>query len=273
MKSRKLRAVFAALSAIAVLATAMTGFAATVTTTATYNADADYVHVTSTVTGANGDVTYLATTSDEYGVNSSGILYIDQKEATGASIEFDYYVDKDVIDGAVSSVVLGTNGTASIEQPNNGIGIKAANTVDAEGYTVTFKEDYYGGGDGSLTAYVEAKPGYELEEVYINGEAVELAASYSVPVLANGNRRSITAKVEQTYVTPSETHEYIYGTDVNGNNTLTAVFAPVGTYTEVGVTYYGYEFPAPMAGGNGYTAVQIVDDMQIYEEFLGTYIK
>ena len=271
MKSRKLRAAFAVLSALAVLATAMTGFAATVTTTTEYNAFNDYVHVTSTVTGANGDVTYLATTSSDKGVDSTGILYIDQKASENGSVTFDYMVSKDVIDGAITTLALGTNGTETIDQPDDGIGLYAPAGVDATEYTIDYANDVYGNADDGIYAYIKAKSGYEIESVTIDGADQDLGASYYVPVKDNGELAVIVVETKESVVTPSiEAFEHQYSND---GKTITTVFKPVGTYTEVGLTYYDYEFAAPMAGANGYTAVQLNDDIQIYEEFIGTYIR
>ncbi len=274
MKSRKLRAAFAVLSALAVLATAMTGFAATVTTTTEYNAFNDYVHVTSTVTGANGDVTYLATTSSDKGVDSTGILYIDQKASENGSVTFDYMVSKDVIDGAITTLALGTNGTETITQPDDGIGLYAPAGVDATEYTIDYANDVYGNADDGIYAYIKAKLGYEIESVTIDGADQDLGASYYVPVKDNGELAVIVVETKESVVTPSvgDTKNFIDVED--GKNTVATVIKPVGSWQRAGITYYGYDFPAlQSANGNGYVAVKIIDDAPIVESQIVAYVE
>ncbi len=273
MKSRKLRTVLATLSAIAVLATAMTGFAATVTTTTEYHANSDYAHVISTVTGANGEVTYLATTTDGMGVNSSGILYIDQKTAEGASISFDYMVAKNVIDGINTEIVLGTNGTEAIDPQADGIELFETSTINGDTYTITFNEAVYGNADDNITAVIAAKPDYEIETITIGGEAQTTGqASYSVPVAADGTIASIVVTTVSTVVTPSvEASEPIFETE-GDNYTASVILKPIGNCTEVGVKYFGFEFPAiDVANSNGFKAVKLVDDFPFITEIEAYY--
>ena len=271
MKSRKLRAVLAALSAVAVLATAMTGFAATVTTTTEYYANESYAHVISVVSGANGDVTYLATTSADEGVSSSGILYIDQKYTSGEDITFDYYVNKGAIDGTNTTLALGTNGTASITQPDDGIKIYSTNDVDAEGYTITYS-GFYGNGDEAVTAVIEAKANYEIKGIKINGVDVEditTTTTFTVPVI-DGQLAEVIVDVEKQVLTPSVE---ILPTEAveDGKHTLTTVFKLAGEFEAVGVKYNGVEFPAVYGiDSQEYVAVKIINDVEFdgYETFI-----
>ena len=276
MKSRKLRAVLAALSAIAVLATAMTGFAATVTTTTEYRANDDYVHVVSTVTGANGDVTYLATTSDDMGVNSTGILYIDQKATLAGTVTFDYMVAKDAIDGAVTSLVLGTNGSEAIEPSAGGIGLYSTANVDEERYTITYSEDIYGNSDGNVTALIEAKNGYEIVRVLIDGVEVPTVDNfYDVPVNKNnGSLKPVVVETIKTDVTPSMGVVHTRFAKEGNDHTATTIFKPVGTYNVAGVKYGGFDFIAMSAPNDaGFVAVKIVDDDPFYEDGLVPYVE
>lgn len=277
MKSRKLRAVFAALSAVAVLATAMTGFAATVTTTTEYHTtNNEYAHVTSVVTGANGDVTYLATTAADAGVSSSGILYIDQKPVVDGTVTFDYLVKKSDIAGVETKLALGTNGTESISHKYSAsLLINATKNVDAEGYTIEYGKAIYGNGDGYVPAVITAKPGYEIQEVKIDGQVVELAASYNVPVHANGSLKRVEVKAESTYVTPEIGAPVIQeGKTDDEKPQCTAILKPIGTWTEVGVTYMGYEFPATGSpNADGYVAVRLVDAKGVIASGIEAYIK
>ncbi len=276
MKSRKLRAVLAALSAIAVLATAMTGFAATVTTTTKYLTNADYVHVTSVVTGANGQVTYLAKTTEGNGVNSTGIIYIDQAEATGDSITFDYMVDKSVIDGITTEVALGTDGTEDITNADPTIGLYAtpADVVTAE-YTIAYDSDYYGNGDDFVTAVITPAAGLELEEVTIGGEEADLSGTYEVPVNGDGTLPSIAVTTKLSEVTPSVNKEITTVTELgDGKYEAVTILSVVGNPEEVGVTYGEWEFPALGAvNEGGYVAVTIIDAVEIDESSISSYNK
>ncbi len=272
MKSRKLRAVLAVLSAVAVLATAMTGFAtATVTTLTEYNANDDYAHVVSTVTGANGDVTYLATTSGDKGVSSSGILYIDQKTAEGASITFDYYVAKSAIDGAITTLALGTNGTEEINDADKTLEIYSATDIDGEGYTITYSPDYYGNSDGSVTAVIKAEEGYEIKSITIAGQNQDISATvFSVPVI-EGELAAVVVNAQQAVLTPSVVVLPTEGEE-DGKYTLTTIFKIAGDFEEVGVKYNGMDFPAVYGiASEEYVAVKIINDVE-FDEY-DTYIK
>lgn len=103
MKSRNLKAIFAAFSAAAILATATTGFAATVNTTADYDFAAGKVAVTAVISNAAaGEVTYVLKANDK-------VAYIDQQTATGADLEFDYVVDEANLANLTGEVTLASN--------------------------------------------------------------------------------------------------------------------------------------------------------------------
>lgn len=261
MKSRKLKAVLAAVSALAVLATAMTGFAATVSTTTTYNGTDGKVSVTAEVTGVNGEVTYLAKTADSAGVSGSGILYIDQKTSSDGSAKFEYKVDPDVIYNLETSVTLGTDGTEAITQPTDGLGLTATSNVTEGTYSITYNEVAYGNGDTKLTAVIKAIGNNEIASVTIGTELQEVGlASYDVPV-TNGVPATVVVTTKSADTAPS-----VEGSVTRDNSaspySATTIIKVTGDRTgyEVGVSYKGYTFPAAgTVNSEGYIAVKLTN--------------
>ncbi len=266
MKSRKFKAVLAAVSAIAVLATAMTGFAANVTTTTIYNADdADKVSVNVQVTGVteNSEVTYLVK-SEGKGVNNSDIVYIDQKTANSAGVAFNYQIAKSALNDTKSTVVTFGSDTDTITGYAATLGITALNDVTGTGYTISFDEDYYAD-DAEVTATVAATGEYEIKAVTVDGTPVPNWTSFTVAV---DDISKIEVDAQLKDVTPEVT-------DVNksavteGGKVLNTVVMKVNAMpkSEVGVVYNNEFFPAHQSTvvvGSEF-AVQLIADTNITE--------
>lgn len=118
MKSRNLKAIFAALTTAAVMATATTSFAA-VTSTATYNDVNGKVKINVAIADESKPVTYKA-------VSGGKIVYIDQ-----ATADFSYYVDSaEVADLAIS--VDSNAGPGNISLATETLAAPEATKVPAE---------------------------------------------------------------------------------------------------------------------------------------------
>jgi len=271
MKSRKFKAVLAAISAIAVLATAMTGFAATITTVTTYNLSTDKASVTTTVAGltdTDAEVTLLVSAPGA-GVNGSGISYIDQKAASDGTAEFTYQLDKAALSDATAAVV--TSGNDANEGTVTGdLGVEVLNDVDEEMYTITYTEDAYGAGDETVNVAIAAKTGYEITDVKVAG----VSRGKEVLTFAVDPTAVITVDAQAAVTGPSITAEYITVGEDNGVYNATAIIQVSGNYTEVGVSYKGFTFPATgEKNANNYVAVKLTNDTAFVETDVDTYIE
>lgn len=272
MKSRKFKAVLAAVSAIAVLATAMTGFAApTITTETTYNLTTSKASVTTTVSGLNdkdAEVTLLVSAPGA-GVNGSGISYIDQKAASDGTAEFTYQLDKAALSDATAAVV--TSGNDANEGTATGnLGVEVLNDVDEEMYTITYTEDAYGAGDETVNVAIAAKSGYEITDVKVAG----VSRGKEVLAFAVDPTAVITVDAQAVVTGPSITAEYITVGEDSGVYNATAIIQVSGNYTEVGVSYKGFTFPATgVKNAGNYVAVKLTNDTVFVETDVDTYIK
>ncbi len=256
MKSRKFKAVLAAVSAIAVLATAMTGFAATINTVTTYNlTDPAKASVVTTVTLDSKDdaeVTLLVSAPGA-GVNGSGISYIDQKAASDGTAVFTYQLDKAALSDATAAVV--TSGNDANEGTATGnLGVTVLNDVDETMYTITYTEDAYGAGDDLVNVAIAAKTDYEITDVTVGTESkgagdmtIEVDPAANIVVTAQ-------AKVTAPSLSGLAIHEDV--DEVNGTTSTTTIMQVVGNPTEVGVAYAGYTYKA-MKTDSEYVAITL----------------
>ena len=264
MKSRKFKAVLAAVSAIAVLATAMTGFAAAanVTTVTTYGTG-DKASVEVTVTGAtpNSEVTYLVNTSGN-GVSNSKIVYIDQKTASSSgAVEFNYQFDKSVDNGFDTTVTMGS-GSGDTFTGDLDLGINEADSAAGTNCTITTKA--YGEGDLTKSVVVAANDGYEIVEVKVDGDVQDLASGFVFNVAKNAEVTAIAApKVSDAYAYPVVS-------DVDpSTNVYTAIIKAGGCF-ETGVYYGDVRYPA--AAKTGITGVQVkLGDAELTANDFTTY--
>ncbi len=270
-KMKKMKTVLAVVAALAVMATAMTGFAATVNTVTKYNMNSTYAGVTTTVSGATGDVTLLVTTTEGSGVNGSGILYVDQKTATGSDVVFDYSVVKSNINNLETEVILGTTG-AAITQPEDGLGINALNTRVGDHYTVEFGWTAYGAGDGDVSASITAEEGYEITEIKIGGVVQPLQAGH---MIAHEDLDDIIVTTQRSVQTP-EMDEAVYAyaaeDDKYAGTAIIKISGDMSDAYETGVIYGGNRYKAiGEVNDNGYIAVKIIDAVEIAEGDLEAY--
>lgn len=290
MKSSKLKATLAAVSAIAVMASASTSFAAaTVTTKSTYNASSDKVSVEATVSGieTNKEVTYLVN-------NGAGdIVYIDQATATTGSATFSYKIDKTKIKDLKTTVKYGTDGSVAAPAADD-LGFKAVNATENENVTITYKDkdgnvingNIVAGIDEIIYATVEANEGYEITSVAIN--SVDQGDIKSVYELKAGETITVTTK-EKTMAPVVVANKPTVDNDVADidgkavNASVTTVLNVTGAADEYGVLYTVNgeltAFPAA-AGENNYAAVRILttdnetitlDQVIPYYKVNGTY--
>ena len=275
MKSRKFKAVLAAVSAIAVIATAMTGFAApTVTSETTYNANDSKASVVTTVTLENneGAEVTLLVKAPGAGVNGSEIAYIDQKPATGKVATFEYQLDKTALGTATAAVV--TSGNDAGEATATGdLGLTVLNDVTETEYTINFTQDVYGAGDANVTASVTPAAGREITGVTLDGAPINSWASFPVPVAKIG---TIVVTTKAAYVAPdvADRAENL-GTIDNGDGKVgtPTVFKATGDWTEAGVSYKGYDFPAVGQANQEYIVVILNSDAAIDASAITPYAR
>lgn len=293
MKSSKLKATLAAVSAIAVMASASTSFAAaTVTTKSTYNASSDKVSVEATVSDleANKEVTYLVTG------DSDNIVYIDQATLDGSgAATFSYKIDKTKIKNLTTKVTYGTDGNISAPKEADGLGFGNV-TANAENATIKYYTDsdckneisgsIVAGKNETIYAKVEANAGYEITGITIGDQTADL--SKSVHELTAG--QTITVTTEETVVTPVITPSTpvvdtdLVGTEIEVGENKKTVKASVTTvlkitkaeeFDEYGVIFDGVAYPAINTGNNANVAVRILttDDTEISKDAVRPYYK
>ncbi len=263
MKSRNLKAIFASVLTVALLATAMTGFAATVTTTSKYNTGNDRVEVTTNVSDAtaNSEVTYLVK-------NGAGdIVYIDQDTAVNGAVSFEYKIAQSKIAGYATTVKFGTDSTDTFAGTGvEDLGFAPLADQSGETYTVTYANDVVAAGIGeTVTANIEAKDGYEIVDVKVNNESKGVAASVVVD-----NDDVITVETKEVEVTPSiQVVKNLEGT------TFTAVIIPTGNIAEFGVEYDGASYPSLEADKTKIAAVQLIlpEGTVVTEDSFNTYFE
>lgn len=255
MKSRKLKAIFAALSATAIMATAMTGFAAATTT---YDAVNNKVIVTETVKADAGkEVTYLVKSNNQ-------IVYIDQATADeSGNATFSYKIAGGKLAEDLSTVAtFGTDGANAVTGGSPSLALKKFSDIDAEMYTVTFTKAI-AGNDDTAHATVAAKDGYEITDVKINGatqgvvKQVELDIDDELIVEAKKAYTAPTINAEETTV-----GEMTDDTSLNDGKTyqaITTVISYTGDFEagDIGVVCGEYYYPAMVAKG-GKAAVKLI---------------
>ncbi|MDY3305057.1 MAG: hypothetical protein SOW78_12435 [Clostridia bacterium] len=293
MKSSKLKATLAAVSAIAVMASASTSFAATVTTISTYNTDdAKKVSVTATVNGAEADkeVTYL--------VKSNGaIVYIDQETAKGGTATFAYKIDKSKLAADLSTEVkFGTDSTTNTTfDGTTALGFGKVNATGDDKVTITYWKDaectnnqitdttIAAGTQDTVYAKVTVNDpeNYEIASVVIGETDYGTSGIYA---LHAGETITVTTKEKITtpVVVAAEPTVDTNVPDVDGKAvtaSVTTVLNVTGTADEYGVlfTVDGVltAFPAAVGGENTYAAVRILttDNKEISSANVKPYYK
>lgn len=295
MKSSKLKATLATVSAIAVMASASTSFAA-VTTQSTYNTSTDKVSVVATVSEleANKEVTYLVKSGDQ-------IVYIDQNtlDANGAAT-FTYKIAKSKILDLQTAVTYGTDGSKPAPDGDS-LGFER---VEATGEHVTI--EYYTdpscqnkisdekvaiGSQEEIYAKVTEESGYEIESVTIGGESVSIGSK--IYRLEKGKNLAVTTKVTKAnpvVITSEPAQDDVTDMKVDVDGTPTEVKASVTTVlkvnkmdevTEYGVIFNGVAYPAINTEKAANVAVRIlttddketisINDVKAYYRIDNTY--
>lgn len=287
MKSSKLKATLAAVSAIAVMASASTSFAA-VNTTATYNTTTDKVDVVATVSELtpNKEVTYLVK-------NGETIVYIDQAtlDNNGAAT-FAYKIAKNKIPDLQTAVTYGTDGSVPAPAADNlGLGNVTGSATNA---TIEYYTDEACSADKKIadtsvvagkgeTIYAKITPetGYEIKTVTIGETAqTEIKNVYSLTagqtITVTTKEKTTTPVVVTTQPTVDKDVTEFEGKAVKAS--VTTVLSVTGNADEYGVlfTVNGEltAFPA-VAGENKYAAVRILttDDKEISSTNVKPYYK
>ncbi|MBR5505060.1 MAG: hypothetical protein IKV73_01960 [Clostridia bacterium] len=283
MKSRKFKAVLAAVSAIAVLATAMTGFAATINTVTTYNVGSTNKATVRTIVSGlenkTAEVTLLVKTVPGAGVGGSAIAYIDQKPASAGEAIFEYQLDKTALSDATQATVISgnTDGEAVTNTAgNDDLNVKNLADDVQTGYTISYENEAYGNGDGNVTAMVTVTDATKKIKSITVGENDYTATpgAVVVPVKADGSLETINVELEANEVEASVTDKVITAKPVNGKYEVVAIVKYEGTtVNEVGVTYEGQEFRSVHDDTNdGIVAIKLIANEDISSN-VGTYIK
>jgi len=254
MKSRNLKAIFATLSAVAVMATAMTGFAAATTT---YDEANGKVVVTENVTAEAGkEVTYLVKSNDQ-------IVYIDQAtaDATTGAVTFNYKIAGNKIVNLETDVSYGTDGATAVTGVDEALDLYGYADVNEATYTITYDKAISGNADKAV-ATITAKDGFEIESITIGGEAqvAPFDASYDV---TNGAAVVVTTKA--AYVAPEFTpdDEPVADLDNPEEPSYAQVFKVNESVEEYGLMFALFKgatklYPAVKTSDEGYGAVKIV---------------
>ncbi|MBQ4629865.1 MAG: hypothetical protein IJB70_02640 [Clostridia bacterium] len=256
MKSRKLKAILAALSAVAVMATAMTGFAATTT----YDATTGKVSVKETVTAdPDKEVTYLVKSNDQ-------IVYIDQATANDAGeAVFEYKIAAGKLaDDLSTTATFGTdgNGVTGGDSVLKLYGYKDDST-SFENCTVDYDYEIAGSED-TVTATLNVDDNYEIVSYTIdNGEKI----SFTTKAVTLTNGQKITAvETKKTYVAPTiNAQETVVGAMEDDSSlgetykAITTVISYTGDFTDgaIGVICGDYYYPAKVAK-DGKAAVKLI---------------
>lgn len=291
MKSSKLKATLAAVSAIAVMASASTSFAA-VNTIATYNTTTNKVDVVATVSGleANKEVTYLVK-------NGETIVYIDQATlSTTGEATFSYKIAKDKITNLQTAVTYGTDGSVAAPAADS-LGFDKVR-ADATNATIEYYTDEACTADKKIadetvvagkgeTIYAKITPdtGYEIKTVTI-GETPQTQIKTVYSLIAG---QTITVTAEKTSTAPvvitadpaednvTGMTAKVDGVDVDVKKSVTTVLkvANADEVTEYGVIFDGVAYPAINTGNNANVAVRILttDDTEISKDAVSPYYK
>lgn len=242
MKSRKLKAVLAAVSAIAVLATAMTGFAAaTITTSTQYNpAQAGVAIVRTQVSGVSAEQYTLLVKAGEggAGVDGNGTLFIFQSSTP----DFNYKISTDPAiigtDPLQAQVITGNNLGVTDETTLN---IKEArDSYNGVNFTMQPNDDLdYIGTEVIDVAFV-ANDGYQMDRVVSNGKEYLYGFNSVELPFKNGSINSVGLE----YATSEITNDVVISdvTKIADGTKVTTVMKVVGNPTEVGVIYDGHAY-------------------------------
>jgi len=263
MKSRKLKAVLAAVSAIAVLATAMTGFAAaTVVTTTRYNCGDNFAQVTTTVSGLakeDAEVTLKVTSGGGDGVNASGISYIDQQTAEGGIATFEYTIDKTLIGTATDvAVSVGNDCEDAIDAGALGVGTTTGTKGNYYNYQPNDPNVVYAGTETVLSSFSLGQKAIDAGAVgfqYIKVNDKKYYGFNAVPVEYVGGVPSLPSI--SSNVDPITLH-FVMGTTAtytlqsadpitNGDSSVSTpilLSSASGNVQELGVIYDGVRYPS-----------------------------
>ncbi len=192
MKNNLLKSVAAAATASALLFSTVTSFAATATTVTTYKS-VNKVGVKSTITGATEGtmITYLASSGKDGAVTTEkDIKYIGQKTVPAdGNVSFSYDIDGATVGKTVATVRYGSDDAATATDLNNDAAkeiVCGALTITKNNCTVKINNvavtddnasTFTIGNGENLTVNIEADAGYEVKEVYVNGEPKTLMES------------------------------------------------------------------------------------------------
>ncbi len=258
MKSKKIIAMIVAFAAF--MAVATSGLAA-VTTTTTYNADAEKVLVEVNVTDAseNSEVTYLVK-------NGENIVYIDQKPANGTgAVNFTYRIDKDDIADLKTTVKFGTNGAKSIDDTKP-LDLANKNVVinGDEGSAIvelSSVQDFAQGKEVAVignadTTYVRvtAVGEYKVDSVTIGGVPQnDISGTFTMlgnqPIVVTTSKKEVTPSVSVETIT--ETIEFENDADADaeiinaeGMVSTIAFVKPTGSPNVIGVKVGDDIYPA-----------------------------
>lgn len=268
MKNRKLKAILAIASAIAMLTVSMAGFAATVSTLTKYNLTAGKVDVTTTVTEATNDslITYLVQDEASKIDDENGIVYIDQKKVVNGSATFNYVIDKDNMTASLSgtTVTMGTNNPANTNLATSlAFQTYATQTGAGELYTVTYSNATIGN-DETTVATITAADGYEIDFYTITGDETE--HEYTGPVTLAYGKDITNVAVSEQEKAPVVSGDYsdcvAEGKGVKYTQVINVESAGTATIAEIGLYWNGMRYPAMVSETEKATttaAVQIID--------------
>ena len=224
--------------ALSVSAFSVTGLAAEVATTTTYNTQSGKVEVNAAVSGADADseITYIVKSGNE-------VVYIDQDTAEDGSVEFTYKIDKGKITGYSTSVKFGSSSETEAFEGNGtetlGI-VPLSQAGNEEHYSIVYPggETAWGYGE-KVTAVAEPDSGYEITGIYIDG-VLQDSESNTVELTYG---QEISATVQEVVTQPGVNYILLETEDetVDGEvcKSRIAILKPQGNVSSIGVVYKG----------------------------------
>lgn len=268
MKSRKLKAILAIASAIAMLTVSMAGFAATVNTLTKYNLTDGKVDVQTTVTGATDDslITYLVQDEASKIDATNKIVYIDQKKVSGGSAVFNYVIDKDNIASLSSTTVsMGTNNPSNTNLATS-LAFQRYETQTGAGelYTVTYSNATIGNNETTV-ATITAADGYEIDFYTITGDTTQHEYTGPVTLAYGKDITSVVVAVQEMAPVVSGGYtgsEALPEGGISYTQVINVESAGTATIAEIGLYWNGMRYPAMVSETEKATttaAVQIID--------------
>lgn len=259
----KCKSIVSLLLALTVSSVGVVGMAAEVNTTTTYNTVSDKIEVNTAVSGAEdgSEVTYIVRSSGE-------VVYIDQDTAEDGNVNFIYKIDKTKLAKDYStSVKFGSSASdeSFIGENVDTLGIVELQQPEStENYTIVYNGGAQAWGPGEkVTAVIDAKEGYEVTAIYIDGVRQDVVGN-TVEITYG---QTVTADVQKVVVESGVNYIALgLETESEENKVLKSrivILKPYGNVDKIGVVYDGNFYASAV---NEMSAVKIIFPADVTED-------